>query len=341
MKMTAIDHQNAHRLIQDSLTIPLSEEKRSNLDAHLNSCTECTLYTVQTVALENQLRWSFHKRWDTISGPSAKIFYVITEKMGARLRRRAFINYLSVATFTVIIVTLIISAISVLPERGIPLTSNQTSDNSVNVVLPTLSSEPEITSTAPLVLPASTPTEQNEDADQTAKLETFADVDLDCDGSIERILVEPGNELHYFNNNSTYVRILLGYPSELNHQSLWEYSAQDASVSYLTLLLIHIEECQYFLSVLGDEGSGSGLKVFQWDGERMKDVLHVPGHYLFANPGYIEEVGLTSPPNSFSIMSLMLTGADANNVWVIRVFQWDGVEFKQVIWKEVRSPAGG
>jgi hypothetical protein len=177
--------------------------------------------------------------------------------------------------------------------------------------------------------------------DQSAKLETFADIDLNCDGSMERILVEPGNDPHYFNNNPTYIRISLETASELNPQSSWDYSAQGASVSYLTPQLIQIEECQYFLSILGDKGPGSGLKVFQWNGETMKEVLKVPGQYLFTDPELIDEIGIALPPNSLSIMSLVLSEDDANNIWVIRVFQWDGGEFNQVIWKEVRSPGGG
>jgi hypothetical protein len=352
--MSTIDHQNAHRLIQESLTIPLSEEKQNNLDAHLDGCTECKTYIDQLVAMEDQLRWSFHNHWDKISGPSVNKIYAITEKMESRLRRRGFINYLGVATFTIALVILIITAISVLPDRSVSLTRTQILDNADNNTSPSFSSGPEKTDAASWLASTSVPTEHNqntkkEDADQyqfmptdqATRLETFADVDLNCDGSVERILVEPGSEPHYFNNNPTVVRIFLETGSELNPQSMWDYSAQDASVSYLTPLLIQIEECQYFLSVLGDEGPGSGLKVFQWNGETMKEVLKVPGRYLFVDPEYLEEIGITIPPNSLSIMSLVLSEADANNVWVIRVFQWDGVEFNQVIRKEVRHPGGG
>ena len=116
-------------------------------------------------------------------------------------------------------------------------------------------------------------------------------------------------------------------------------ATQDASVAYLTPKIIQVEGCQQFLAVLGDEGTGSGLRVFQWDGEGMKVLLRVPGRYLFAEPEIIEGMGITAPPGSLSIMDLV--HSDAKNLWVVRVFQWDGGEFRQIIQKEVSYPGGG
>ncbi|HEX9617714.1 MAG TPA: hypothetical protein VGA03_09860 [Anaerolineales bacterium] len=171
------------------------------------------------------------------------------------------------------------------------------------------------------------------------QLETLVEADLNCDGTLERILVEPGNESHYFNNNPTYVRVLMETVSGQSIRSVWEFSAQDASVAYLTPKIIQVEGCQQFLAVLGDEGTGSGLRVFQWDGEGMKELLRVPGRYLFAEPEIIEGMGITAPPGSLSIMDLV--HSDAKNLWVVRVFQWDGGEFRQIIQKEVSYPGGG
>jgi Tol biopolymer transport system component len=173
----------------------------------------------------------------------------------------------------------------------------------------------------------------------TNQLETLVEADLNCGGNRERILAEPGDQLHYFNNNPTYVRVLLETVSGQNTEPVWEYSAQDANVAYLTPKIIHMGECQGFLAILGDEGPGSGLRVFHWNGEEMKEALHIPGRYLFAEPEELEGMRITAPSDSLSIMSLLQS--DTKNLWVVRVFEWDGSEFKQIIQEEVRYPAGG
>ena len=95
---------------------------------------------------------------------------------------------------------------------------------------------------------------------------TLTEIDLDCDGRVERISGIEAPEIEYFNIHPQLAEIRLETTTAGSSEIVWEYTAQVAGVAYLAFQLFQADECNQFVVLPGHKGK-EFLNVFRWDGE--------------------------------------------------------------------------
>ncbi|MEW6718540.1 MAG: LysM peptidoglycan-binding domain-containing protein [Chloroflexota bacterium] len=175
---------------------------------------------------------------------------------------------------------------------------------------------------------------------ESVEISTFAELDLNCDGHVERITGIKALPIEYFNIEPQLLFISLETLSEGSYQQVWEHTAEEAGVAYLAYTIFPVNGCDYFIGILGHKGKES-IKIYRWDGEQITTELSISGRFLFADEGWMFNFfGLESLP-MYTVSTLEFQQRGTKNVWILRGYQWDGYDLIQTIEIERHYPAGG
>jgi len=173
------------------------------------------------------------------------------------------------------------------------------------------------------------------------KLIVLSEVDLNCDGYMERILGIEAPEIEYFNIKPQLSVLILESNIGTGFKRLWEETAQEAGVAYLAYQLFQADNCNQFLVVIGHKGKET-VNVFRWDGERLTSVLKLVGRFLFEG-NWMEDVfgDYKTDPNILFLGELQQPTTSSKNIWILRGYQWSDGVLKLILERRVELSAGG
>ena len=154
--------------------------------------------------------------------------------------------------------------------------------------------------------------------------ETIADVDLNCDGNLERIrvILDPG--LGISANFGVVVEAIPPGGSQL--WPIWRWTIADTAANFFGIPEIFAGNgCEVFLGVsaFGGTQEVSGLDLFRWNGIEMVHVLDANGYFLETTSGRDGEAF------RITTQSLIRDPATGMCTRTLTTYEWDGEKFLQ------------
>jgi hypothetical protein len=164
--------------------------------------------------------------------------------------------------------------------------------------------------------------------------------DLNCDGVEERVSGIARSKIPYFDTEQ-YQAIQMETLSDQGAEQVWEYSADEAGVSYLTYDLFILDDCNQFPVVIGHRGK-ERIKVFRWDENQMDVILDRPGLFFPSDTMSLSSFGINElSPQTFVTYEYTSASNDSKVVWTLWGFEWDGDRLIQTLEHRIEAQGGG
>ena len=351
-----ISHSKAHQIIHSASYQALESSELTELEGHLESCGKCAEYAEGLPQLERLLTRSLQMRWLRLY-PTGEIDHRILVDIEMQTRRKQRLNKLT-NSLRVLAWAVVILALVVITSWVIGRVRSQ-DVASLNPPIATVTPTPdELNLPIVGVNPISTqPSTDNGETEQYQKVVTelkptstttrfvglervLAKMDLNCDGVEERISGISGPIIPYFDTDQWQV-IKLETLSDQGPELVWEHTADDAGVGYLSYELFTLDDCHKFLVLIGHKG-WDRIKVFSWDGQQMKVILDRPGIFFPSDTLSPDDFEIeVVPPKTFITYEYTSTLTDSKVIWTLWGFEWDGDRLIQTIEKRKRYHGGG
>ena len=161
---------------------------------------------------------------------------------------------------------------------------------------------------------------------------TLFETDLDCDGTIERMIgTRPRETPGFFLYNSMLLETLaLEASVDGETRKVLEVESLGSALPALLqpqLILPSEESCEQLIAVPSTSGSNiyGSLKIYRWNGETVETVLDAPG-WPALDP--------TPPGRIMTVQRFASLDPDKQCTWTLTTYEWSGSRFEQASQRE-------
>lgn len=180
------------------------------------------------------------------------------------------------------------------------------------------------TSTFTATVPTATP------YPTATSLSPNTDVDLDCDGQVEHLIIRSVSHPDP-NVDNVITSITLNALVDGRYQLAWELAVEDYLHTVTSLSLVSLGDCQQGIVILqhGKRSQWSILQVLRWDGEAVLPILERDAWYYEIQEGQL------------LVSELIHIGS--NRYLETTTYQWDGAALVvfSVTQTKLNTPGGG